>query len=189
VLRRYFAPPGPILALSTVNMQGSGNRVYPHTLQVENIGDKAALEIAWEVRDYYHPDVPPPFERVTGNRVVPLKPLHHFLLDVDKDASDPAVPGHDGLSTAHFSHYEILIWYRGPNRVKYLSWFSLALGDVTRHREGLNPAQRAFSFVRLRIWTWHCWHSVGIQMKVRLRPYVYRLLKKSSGGADPPGKR
>jgi hypothetical protein len=34
VVRRYFAPPGPILALSSVNMQGRDNAVWPRVLEV-----------------------------------------------------------------------------------------------------------------------------------------------------------
>jgi hypothetical protein len=36
------------------------------------------------------------------------------VLEVDSDASGPDEPGAGGISTAHFSHYEILVWYRGP---------------------------------------------------------------------------
>jgi hypothetical protein len=59
--------------------------------------------------------------------------------------------------------------------VKYLSYIGLALGDVRLHKAGLNPARRAFSFLRTRMLAWRCWHGAKIQLKVRLRPHLYRL--------------
>jgi hypothetical protein len=135
MLRRYYVPPGPILALSSVNMQGRGNYVWPRVLQIENIGDKPALEIAWEIRDYYHPCIPPCFTRSTDQRALPLKPQEHFRFDVITENGESDQPGHTGgLSRAHFSHYEIMIWYRGPNRAKHLSHCTLHHGKLTQHQ-------------------------------------------------------
>jgi hypothetical protein len=174
---RYTAEPGPILTLSSVNMtavQGDPNSVYPRVLQIENIGNKAAFETTWEIREYY-PLVPPSFESVCGNRMIPLKPQEHFLLNVVKDGSEADVPGHDDLSVAHFGVYEVLLWYHGPNRVKYLSHVSIWLGDVKQHKAGLNPLQRALYFLRPRMWMVHFRFGLGIQLKLRLRPFMYRL--------------
>jgi len=174
LLGRYTQEPGPTLALSSANVvPGEWNSVYPAVLQIENIGNKSASEITLEIRKY-HLGLPPSFETVRENRLIPLQPQHHFLLDVGKDGFEMNGPGHPRLSTAHFAVYEILLWYRGPNKVKYLSHSGIWLGDLKQHKTGLNPLWRAISFIRLRMWMTHFLCSAGIEIKVRW-PCLHKL--------------
>jgi hypothetical protein len=141
LLTRYTAEAGPILEPSRKKLtmvQGEPNRVYPRVLEIENIGDRAALQTTWEIRHYYA-TFPPDFYSVHGSQMIALKPQEHFLLSVEKDGSEPDIPGLLDLSVAHFGSYEIMLWYEGPNHVKYLSHLSIWLGDLKQHRVGLTP--------------------------------------------------
>jgi hypothetical protein len=72
--------------------QGDPNSVYPRVLEIENIGNKPALQTTWEIREYY-PVFPPDFYPVHGSRMIVIKPQEHFLLNVVKDTSEPDIPG------------------------------------------------------------------------------------------------
>jgi hypothetical protein len=177
VQKRYFAEPGPSLALNSKNT--SGNRNYPRLLDIENIGHKVALNITWEIRNYY-PFLPPRYDSQRGGRMTPLKPSESFAIDVRSELAE----------SADFCDFEIYLRYTGPNRAAFFSHFTVH-ADMKRNEPGLNRAQ--FALVRVGVWARRFWINLCIQARVR-RAYRSgathgRALKRENDPASRPAQR
>ena len=118
---RVFATPGPNIALSDHNVPRSRvNPDFPKLLEVENIGDKAAQNITWEIRDHSSVIVPPQYEMTRHQHPAPLKPGGTLIVDVGTTCAD----------AAFLADLEVIMSYRGPNRAKFFSHFVVEGGRI-----------------------------------------------------------
>jgi hypothetical protein len=138
----FFSTPGPCVCLTKRNTP-RGNDEYPEVLEIENVGDKPAQNLEWEVRDYYG-TVLPRYELRREHRVGPLKPGESFVIHVGSESADVALLG----------DFEIIVSYSGLNRARFFSHFAID-GHVKRNNAGINRAQWMFTFPLLRIWVRH----------------------------------
>jgi|SRR5579863_1017068 len=157
---RFFATPGPIIALTSRNVV-SGNDEYPRVLEIENFGDKAAQSIEWEIREYFTA-VLPRYESRRDRRPAPLKPGERFGINVGSESAD----------VAFLSKFEIFMTYKGPNRASFYSHFTVD-GDVRRNDSGLNQARWRLTCSFLRLWVREFCNNLLI--RARTRPVQYSL--------------
>jgi hypothetical protein len=160
VKKRYFSTPGPGLALSSKNTNKDSD--FPRRLSIENIGNEVALGIAWEIRDYYDPFVPPRYELRRGKHPTPLKPGETFVIKVGEQSRDRAM----------LCDFEIFLRYSGSNHSRFYSHLRVDYGDLDKNDPGLNRAQ--FALIPFLVWARHFWINTRIQMRVKMRPTLHR---------------
>ena len=135
----------------------------------ENVGDKAAHNLEWEIRDYYA-TVPPSYEPRRGKYIVALKPGERFVINL----------GNESAEVALLAHFEIIMRYTGPDGARFRSHFTVD-GEVKRNDSGLNLAHWTFACPLLRIWMQQFCDNLLIHVRARMRPVAYSLLRRVAG--------
>ncbi|MGI8990541.1 MAG: hypothetical protein ACR2I2_13310 [Bryobacteraceae bacterium] len=136
---QVFAVPGPNISLTNRNT-ARGDDKYPQVLEIENVGDKVAQSIEWEIREY-NATIPPGYESHLDKRISSLKPGEKCEIDVGSESAD----------VAFLTHFEIIMSYAGPNRAKFFSHF-IVDGEVKKNDSGLNRARWTFTFPFACMW-------------------------------------
>jgi hypothetical protein len=154
---KLFSPaPGPAIDLTSSNTVR--NDKYPRLLEIENVGDKAAHNVQWEIREYCGTVLPSYEPPRRDKHIAPLKPGERLAIEVGSESADLAL----------LTHFEIVVTYLGPNRAKFRSYFTVD-GNVKRNDSGLNRTRWLFTCPWLRVWVQQLCGNMRIHARVKTR--------------------